>query len=357
MTSEVEATYSPAPSPTLKRAWERQRTYSKNATAAQKRFFLLRIGILVLSVLATLLAVVHSMLVERLTESHHTVKVIHYVLLLVPIALSVLLAGAVKFDKGGNWILLRGSAEAIKREIYCYRAQVGEYSDNTLRDAKLARKVKLISQRLKGTTVHHTSFSPYEGEVSRRKRSSLNKDKKSKDKKPQEAQQHNQDDKFSDLTPENYLVWRVEDQFKWYRKRTRKLDIQLHGYQWGVYILGGVGSFLVALDQDTWVAVTTAFAAAFSSFLELKRVETTLIAYNQAADDLYDISTWWHGLSDEEKLEKFELLVISTEKTIQSENVGWVQEMNDALAELYGETEQSEAKGKNPSPSKKVDTK
>ncbi|EGJ29513.1 MULTISPECIES: DUF4231 domain-containing protein [Moorena] len=352
MTSEVEATYSPGPSPTLKRAWERQRTYSKNATAAQKRFFLLRIGILILSVLATLLAVLHSMFIERLGESHHTVKVIHYVLLLVPIALSVLLAGAVKFDKGGNWILLRGSAEAIKREIYCYRAQVGEYSDNTSRDAKLARKVKVISQRLKGTTVHHTSFSPYEGEVSRRKRSSL-----SKDKKRQEAQQHNQDDKFSDLTPENYLVWRVEDQFKWYRKRTRKLDIQLHGYQWGVYILGGVGSFLVALGEDIWVAVSTAFAAAFSSFLELKRVETTLIAYNQAADDLYDISTWWHGLSDEEKLEKFELLVISTEKTIQSENVGWVQEMNDALAELYGETQESEDQGKNPSPSKTVDTK
>lgn len=352
MTSEVEPTYSPGPSPTLKRAWERQRTYSKNATAAQKRFFLLRIGILVLSVLATLLAVLHSELVDVLGESHQTVKVIHYVLLLVPIALSVLLAGAVKFDKGGNWILLRGSAEAIKREIYCYRAQVGEYSDNTSRDAKLARKVKMISQRLKGTTVHHTSFSPYEGEVSRRKRSSL-----SKDKKRQEAQQHHQDDKFSDLTPENYLVWRVEDQFKWYRKRTRKLDIQLHGYQWGVYILGGVGSFLVALGQDTSVAVTTALAAAFSSFLELKRVETTLIAYNQAADDLYDISTWWHGLSDQEKSEKFELLVISTERTIQSENVGWVQEMNDALAELYGETEQSEDKGTNPSPSKKVDTK
>ncbi|NEP47924.1 MAG: SLATT domain-containing protein, partial [Moorea sp. SIO3C2] len=222
---------------------------------------------------------------------------------------------------------------------------------------KLARKVKVISQRLKGTTVHHTSFSPYEGEVSRRKRSSLSKENKSKEKKRQEAQQHHQDDKFSDLTPENYLVWRVEDQFKWYRKRTRKLDIQLHGYQWGVYILGGVGSFLVALDQDTSVAVTTALAAAFSSFLELKRVETTLIAYNQAADDLYDISTWWHGLSDQEKLEKFELLVISTERTIQSENVGWVQEMNDALAELYGETEESEAKGTNPSPSQKVDTK
>ncbi len=352
MTSEVEPTYSPGPNPTLKRAWERQRTYSKNAIAAQKRFFLLRIGILVLSVLATLLAVLHSELVDVLGDSHQTVKVIHYVLLLVPIALSVLLAGAVKFDKGGNWILLRGSAEAIKREIYCYRAQVGEYSDNTSRDAKLARKVKVISQRLKGTTVHHTSFSPYEGEVSRRKRSSL-----SKDKKRQEAQQHHQDDKFSDLTPENYLVWRVEDQFKWYRKRTRKLDIQLHGYQWGVYILGGVGSFLVALGQDTSVAVTTALAAAFSSFLELKRVETTLIAYNQAADDLYDISTWWHGLSGQEKLEKFELLVISTERTIQSENVGWVQEMNDALAELYGETEQSESQGTNPSPSKKVDTK
>lgn len=64
MKLEVEATNSPPPSSVLKHAWERQSTYGKNAKAAQTRFFHLRIGILVLSVLATFLAVTHSVIKE-----------------------------------------------------------------------------------------------------------------------------------------------------------------------------------------------------------------------------------------------------------------------------------------------------
>ncbi|NEO29105.1 MAG: DUF4231 domain-containing protein [Symploca sp. SIO3C6] len=335
MKLEVKATNSPPPSSVLQHAWERQSTYGKNAKASQSRFFCLRIGILVLSVLATLLAVTHSVIGEILGNSHAAIKVIHLFLLLVPIILSVLLAGAVKFDKGNNWILLRGSAELLKKEIYCYRARVGNYSDLNSRDALLANKVKLISQRLKGTPIHYTSLSPYEGEVL--SKNNLFNLFKGKGNKPQEEHNKN-DDKFSDLTATNYLKLRLEDQFNWYRKKTRQLDKQLHYFQWGVYILGGIGTFLVAVKQEIWVAVSTVLAAVFSSFLEIKRVEATLIAYNQAADDLYDISTWWSSLSDQAKLDNFELLVLKTETTIQSENAGWVQEMNDALTELYGET-------------------
>ncbi|NEO99797.1 MAG: DUF4231 domain-containing protein [Symploca sp. SIO2E9] len=332
MKLEVEATNSPPPSSVLKHAWERQGTYGKNAKAAQTRFFQLRIGILVLSVLATLLAVTHSVIKEMCLDPQETIKIIHWLLLLVPITLSVLLAGAVKFDKGNNWILLRGSAELLKKEIFCYRAGIGNYSDRNSRDSVLASKVKLISQRLKGTPIHQTSLSPYEGEVLPKRNSSKSKNNKL----PEEYNKN--DDKFSDLTPTNYLRWRLEDQFNWYRKKTRQLDKQLHYFQWGIYLLGGIGTFLVAVNQEIWVALSTALAAVFSSFLEIKRVEATLIAYNQAADDLYDISTWWSSLSDQEKLENFELLVIKTETTIQSENAGWVQEMNDALTELYRET-------------------
>jgi len=342
MALEIEATDSPPPSATLKQAWERQRTYSKNAQAAQRRFFSLRVGILVLSVLATFLAVTNSML-EKISVAPQIVEeVIHVFLLLVPIILSVLVAGAVKFDKGNNWILLRGSAELLKKEIYCYRAQVGNYADRDSRDIKLANKLKLISQRLKGTPIHQSSLNPYEGEVTQETPSS-----KSKSKKPLEnLANKDKDDKFSDLTPEKYLVWRLEEQFQWYRKHARQLDKQLHYFQWGVYLLGGAGTFIVAVGQEIWVTFSTAIAAAFSGFLELKRVEATLIAYNQAADDLYDISTWWQALSNQEKLDNFELLVMSTETTIQSENAGWVQEMNDALMELYSEAQKAADNGK-----------
>ncbi len=85
-------------------------------------------------------------------------------LIIVPILISILLAGSVKFGKGNSWILLRGSAEALKREIFLYRTRVGSYREN--RDALLAYQIKLISERLKGSPVHHTCLSPYETETS-----------------------------------------------------------------------------------------------------------------------------------------------------------------------------------------------
>jgi hypothetical protein len=96
---------------------------------------------------------------------------------------------------------------------------------------------------------------------------------------------------------------------------------------------------LAAFGFEIWIAVSSAVATAFASFLEFKRVETNLIAYNTAAADLYDIRAWWRALPETAKAQQsnIETLVNSTESVIQSENAGWVQEMRDALAEIYAE--------------------
>jgi len=100
---------------------------------------------------------------------------------------------------------------------------------------------------------------------------------------------------------------------------------------------------LAAIGLEIWIAVTVALAGALSSFLELKQVEATLLAYNQAATDLEGIRIWWHALprEDRTKQENKEKLVMNTETVLQTELAGWVQEMRDALAELYEEAEAS----------------
>ena len=62
--------------------------------------------------------------------------------------------------------------------------------------------------------------------------------------------------------------------------------------------------------------------------------------YNQAAMNLENVLCWWYSLTDKakENQNEFEKLVESTEKIIQAETTGWVQEMRDALAELHEET-------------------
>lgn len=315
--------------PLLKSAWKRQQIYSKNASAAQKHFIGLRLWILSLSVASAVLAIAHAELGKILGETHKAVLIINFCLLLVPIITSVLLAGALKFDKGNNWILLRGNAEAIKREIYLYRTRVGNYREN--RNAELARRIKIISERLRGSSVHQTCFNPYEAEVMFQESELILNGKSEKD------------DKFSDLNPETYISWRLEDQFNHYRRKAKQLNKQLQLYQWGAYLLGGVGTFLAATSFQIWVAITSALVGALSSFLEFKRVEATLIGYNQAADNLYDIQVLWNSLSveEQEKFNNFELLVQTTEATIQTENDSWLQDMQDKLAELYGQTDKT----------------
>jgi hypothetical protein len=324
--------------PTLEDAWRRFATYDQNAIIAQKRFFRLRKWILALGVVATILALVHSTLEP--IEIPWVVQVNFYLNFLViatPILVSLLLAGSVKFERGVSWVLLRNSAEAIKKEIYRYRARVEIYSQKKQEkkeeieppEVKLARKVKRVGERLMKTQVNRSGLTPYEGKL------------------PPQYGAARDDDGFSDLEPEKYLAWRLEDQLNWYQKKALVLDKQLQRLQWLIYILGGVGTFLAAVGLEIWIAVTIALVGALTTFLEFKRVETTLTAYNQAATDLDSIHTWWHALPDEDKKdekkqENFEKLVKNTEAVIQSEHAGWVQEMRDALAELYEEAESSD---------------
>ncbi|WP_254721889.1 DUF4231 domain-containing protein [Kovacikia minuta] len=325
----------------LKKAWERQQTYSKNASAAQSRFNRLRLCILGFSVLATVLAILQK---NRYNDPSTPIDLLGFCLIIVPIITSILLAGSVKFDKGNNWILLRGSAEALKRELYYYRTRVGAYSKN--RDAQLAYRLKVISERLKGSSVHQTCLNPYETEILNRTLVSrsdqaathplltVDQPADQLELSPQEKKLRHD---LADLNAETYMARRLEDQFDRYRSKAKELNSQLYVLQWGIYIFGGIGTLLAAVKLGAWVAVTISLTSVFSSFLEFKRIEETLISYNQAADSLYDIRVLWDSLSDQEKnkSENFELLVKTTEETIQRENESWLQNMQDSLVEFY----------------------
>lgn len=338
MTQEPQ-TLTPPRNPTLEDAWQCFAKYDKNAVIAQKKFISQQKLILIMGVTATTLAITKSVLDDiNPTIPYQWLQLIWDYLLLVlrglviiaPIVLSILIAGTVKFNMGIGWIMLRSSAEALKKEIFRYRTQVSEYhpasQDDESRDVQLARKVKNISKRLMETQVNQTGLQPYKGNL------------------PPLYGTANGDDGFTDLTPDEYLIYRVEDQFNYYQKKAVRLSNELQQFQWLVYILGGVGTLLAAFGLDVWIAVSSALATAFTSFLEFKRVETNLISCNTAASDLYDIRTWWRALPTKAKTDQLniETLISSTEAVIQSENAGWVQEMRDALSEIYGDKKEAE---------------
>jgi hypothetical protein len=87
---------------------------------------------------------------------------------------------------------------------------------------------------------------------------------------------------------------------------------------------------------DLWIALTTALAAACTTYLGYQQIENSLIKYNQAATDLANVHGWWMVLSLDERAapNNVDTLVEHTEKILGSELTGWVQEMHNALAEL-----------------------
>jgi hypothetical protein len=309
---------------TLELAWERFARYDTNSMRQQKDFRNLQVWILFLGVLGTLLAVSQASLrmmglagaIAWLDQS------LHYIIVVVPITTSLLITAANRFSAGNKWVLLRGSTEAIKREIFRYRARAEIYSKSqTSRisaEIKLARKIETIGRQLMQTEVNLSALRPYDGPI------------------PPEYILAEGDDGCSVLTPDQYLAFRLEDQLNFYRGRALRLENQLRRFQWLIIIAGFAGTALAALGFDLWIALTTALVTAFTTYLGYQQVEHTLMKYNQGATDLANVRAWWLARSAEEQAiqENIDKLVAHTERIIKSELSGWVQEMQDALAEL-----------------------
>ena len=312
---------------TLRLVWERFAMYDENAQRHQSDFRNIQLLILSLGIVATALALTQAQLAKGNAGWWNNV-IFQYAIVLMPISISILVAVSSRLKQGNKWVLLRAGAEAIKREIFRYRARSKEYSNGKhLPEAVLAGRVETITRRLMRTDVNISALRAPLGRYPDVHRGAEN-------------------DGFSQLSPGRYVTLRLDDQLNYYQSTTVRLDNQLKYLCWLIYGFGGVGTFLAAVGAQLWVAMTTSLVGAFTTYLGYQQIENTLMKYNQAATDLANIRAWWSALSEEEKEDRgnFSILVENTEKVLESELVGWVHSMEDALAKL--KAEQAEAKAK-----------
>ena len=315
---------------TLTDSWKRYDDLDQAAIRKQVVFRNLQRAILGLGIIATMLAILRSgialplwfkqLFPPQYVPAFQTLA--HTLMVLTPVTISILIAVNSRFREGNKWILLRASAEAIKREIFRYRMQAGAYSNDqclqTSRESKLAAKLKDISSALAQSEVNRTSVP---------------------------AVVESDPTRLTFLSPDDYLKDRIDDQISYFVKKTASLYKQLKTVLVWIYIAGGVGTVLAAFNGDVWVALTTAVAATLTTRLETDQVENTLVQYNQALTGLRNIASWWKALSQWEKgrSRNIDLLVDQTEKTLEGELAGWVQQMQTALDKLT-EKEQADTK-------------
>lgn len=300
-------------------AWGRFDDLDLAAVEKESLFRATQLGILTLTVVATLLAIAisGSGLPPKFSlpwfPSLDVHAILHVLMIAIPISISMLAAFNARFREGNKWLLLRAAAESIKSEIFRYRAGSGVYSEEQCiqisAPLRLASNIKDISTSLAQSEVNRTSL-PQRNVVDPRR--------------------------LKTLTPDAYLRDRVEDQISYFVSKTGSLYRRLKQLQLWILLVGGLGTFLAAINLEVWVALTTALATAFTNKLEIDQVENSLVQYNAALTNLRNVRSWWKGLTPWEKARRknIDLLVDQTERALERETAGWVQQMQSTLDKL-----------------------
>ena len=300
----------------LTQAWEIFADYDLNANIQRRRHNLLQLTILIVGVAGTALAISEQVFGTWLG--------IRQLLIIIPILLTVLVTAANRFKQRNKWLLLRAGAESIKREIYRYRARAKEYAeepDKPSPEQQLSKNVEDITRRTMRTEVNTSALVPYN---------------KALGFPPHMYAQQGGDDGFSYLTADRYVEVRLGDHLNYFHKTAVRLERELKVLYWLTFVVGGVGTYLAATGRQVWIAVTTAVVAAAGTYLGYRQTESSLTKYNQSATDLANVKTWWLALSaeDQSRRENINSLVEHTEQVLEAELSGWVQQMQNALAEL-----------------------
>lgn len=327
--------------PLLKQAWQRFATLDSSAELFQGSFKRLQLALITIGVSGVLLAVVQKEVQLHATRIGVVLSgpvsanppnlvgwafsyyFLRYCLIVIPIVTSVLLAISHRLRQGNKWVLLRASAEGIKREIYAYRARAGKYGarelGTSLREDKFEEALENVTRRLARTELNRTAVKTYTGEPPAGIKSIPDSD-----------------DAYSWITPARYIELRLDDQLAYFQSKTVSLERQLRWLQILILVAGAVGTLLAAIHLELWIAVTTSLATAFTSFLAYQQTEQTLVQYNQTVTDLENLKSWWTKLTPAERrdAQNVDRLIEFTEKALEAEMVGWGQRMEDALEKL-----------------------
>ena len=302
---------------TLREAWRQQRIVSTAAREQRRDQNVAQLVALLLGLTVTALVVAQAVLKANgyLAKNAPVESFLYVAILVLPIMVAALAAATGRWRPGTRWILLRASSEAIKREIWRYRARAGTYSHaktrRVSREVKLAEAVGSSIGGLMRTDVSQLAFDAA-------------------------ANASVDNDKLTPVTPDQYIAERIDDQVDYYLRTAAKLERRARLLRALALAFGAIGTFLAAVGLQIYVALTTAIVGACITIVESRQLETSVTFYNQAAADLSAIRAWWFALSPAEQRQPamIDRLVERSERIMRAELTGWVQEMQDAMTQF-----------------------
>ena len=256
------------PQSILESAWQLTVDYDYNAGLAVRRHMRLRRIVIILGVAATLLAILSDSFGGTLLPVVAE-WILRVLLILVPITSSVVLALANRFQEGERWLALKTGAENVMRVIYLSRTILSPVNTLSERQKHMVefRRDQWLEERL--AEIRRETLQNVSGNLALRSY-------------PWRSRWQFAVNPLGGLEPEEYIEERLNYEIDDYSKKIARAQTVRTNLQYAILILGGIGSLIAALSNmsvlqpfslSIWVALSTAFAVAVSSWFELREMD------------------------------------------------------------------------------------
>jgi SMODS and SLOG-associating 2TM effector domain 1 len=299
--------------PILNIAWTRYAQLDALSNKHSKPHYKWRRWISILGVTAAFLAVVTQAYAAYMPALLSLV--LRVLLIATPITASLLAAFVNKFYNGRDWLVSRGGAEEIKKEIYMYRTFFKNKPDRReWLENRLANIQRQVHRGLSGELILN--------EAPKQIPPNYNPD------------DPNSDPGFEDLSGSEYVRYRLENQLSWHAGKVRQFEVERRRLQIYILLTGGLGAFLAAMGNgfSIWVAVTASLGAALIGWQELRNLDPRLKNYSKVILELTIIYDHWNALEPEERTDvEFFQMVKSTEDVLWSQNMEYIKSMQEVL--------------------------
>jgi len=308
------------PNPILQIAWTRFAQMDAYSTRKTRNHMNFRRWLGILSILATLFAIIVSLFPS---DNPSVVSLVFkFLLILTPILSSGLAVYGSKFLSSGDWLVTRAGAEEILKEIYTYRTVL---QNSRTRDSWLEQRLVEIQRSVFRGLNGELTIPPYEGYL---------------------PPHYNQTDPYSDpgftdLMGDEYFQYRLESQLGWHVNRVNKFQRERVRLQVFIIVSGVLGSIL-AVVLPLWTALAASFTAVLLGWQELRSLDSVVRNYSKVVMELTILYDHWKNLKPGQKTpSEFYKMVRSTEDILWGQNVEYIKAMQEALKESDLEEEAS----------------
>jgi len=303
----------------LETAWYRYAQLDANAVSAQKSYMRLKRVMTTLTVLAVVFAIVVDNYSENVPAWSRLI--FRVLLILTPISTSVIAAFANKFQQGHRYLALRAASEEILKDIYIYRTIL---QHSSMRNKWLNERLAAIQRKLFRAVGGELFLKQYRGDLP----------------PYYDSSKEHSDAGYDDLSGDECLTYRLENQLAWHIKRNLKYQNERKLIQWLILGFGGAGAFLAAWGGSlvAWVAFTSTIAAALIGWEELRGLDIKVTNYSMVILELSIIRDQWQMLNEDERtVTEVNKMIREAEDVLWNQNIEFVSAMRRALSEADGD--------------------